>query len=146
MYLTPTVETNNVILFIQNYVALIFVMQMVVISGTFVYRIESILKRSPFSNRAWILASILWFLNFTSINQTLCSILLQFSFMAISISSEFQYLSALPWWIHIFSILAIFLNLPVQEMVKADDRKKWVLFQKRTKLEFNTKLGMHSPL
>jgi hypothetical protein len=34
----------------------------------------------------------------------------------------------------------------VQEMVKTLDAKAFERFQKRSKLEFNTKLGMHSPV
>jgi hypothetical protein len=132
-YLIPTTSTDSLVLFIQNYVALIFVVQMVLISGTFIHRTVSIATRSPFSNRVWTIMSFL-------------TIALQICFMAISISGDFSYVSCLPWWIHLVSLFGVFINVPIQELVKADDRKKWILFQKRTKLEFNTKLGMHSPL
>ena len=132
-YAIPTTTTDSLVLFIQNYVALIFVVQMVLISGTFIHRTVSIASRSPFTNRVWTVSSFL-------------TIFLQFSFMAISIRSDFSYISHLPWWIHIVCFVGVFINIPIQELVKADDRKKWILFQKRTKLEFNTKLGMHSPL
>jgi hypothetical protein len=57
-----------------------------------------------------------------------------------------RFMTQTPWWIHLVALGLVALNVPVQEAVKAHDRKKWILFQKRTKLEFNTKLGMHSPL
>ncbi|KAF9171602.1 hypothetical protein BGX21_004610 [Mortierella sp. AD011] len=36
--------------------------------------------------------------------------------------------------------------LPIQEIAKARDQKECARAQKLAKLEFNTKLGMHSPL
>ena len=132
-YAIPTIETDSFVLFIQNYVALIFVVQMVLISGTFIHRTVSIASRSPFTNRVWTISSFL-------------TIFLQFCFMAISIRNDYSYIYYLPWWIHVVCFVGVFINIPIQELVKADDRKKCILFQKRTKLEFNTKLGMHSPL
>ena len=132
-YAGPTVQSDPLVLFIQNYIALIFVVQMVLISGTFIHRTVSIASRTPFTNRVWTISSFL-------------TIFLQFIFMAISIRNDYSYIYYLPWWIHIVCFLGVFINIPIQELVKADDRKKWILFQKRTKLEFNTKLGMHSPL
>lgn len=51
-----------------------------------------------------------------------------------------------PWWLFVLSFLWPVVFLPVQELVKARDLKECVRAQKLAKLEFNTKLGMHSPL
>ncbi|KAJ3314149.1 hypothetical protein HDV04_000872 [Boothiomyces sp. JEL0838] len=122
------------ILFAQNYTLFFFVIYIITISATFIHRNESVLKRKPFINKVWVCTSI-------------SCVLLQAAFMAISVESlssiaAFQF----DWWIYLISVLTIFLVLFIQELVKSHDMQEWIRFQKRTKLEFNTKLGMHSPL
>jgi hypothetical protein len=36
--------------------------------------------------------------------------------------------------------------MPIQELVKSSDKREFIRFQKRSKLEFNTKLGCYSPV
>jgi hypothetical protein len=56
-------------------------------------------------------------------------------------------LSSLSWWLYIVSLIGgPLIVLPIQEMAKMHDTQEWTRFQKRSKLEFNTKLGMHSPV
>ena len=75
------------------------------------------------------------------------SLFLEISFfLVLSGENGKRFITQIPWWIHLVALGLVALNVPIQEAVKAHDRKKWILFQKRTKLEFNTKLGMHSPL
>lgn len=51
------------------------------------------------------------------------------------------------WYVHVVSwVPPIILVLPLQEMVKALDARAFRKWQRRRKLEFNTKLGMHSPV
>ncbi|KAJ3129352.1 hypothetical protein HK100_008688 [Physocladia obscura] len=49
-------------------------------------------------------------------------------------------LTGLPWYIIFIVCLSIFVNIPVQEIVKGYDRKNWVRSQKLAQLQFNTKL------
>lgn len=51
-----------------------------------------------------------------------------------------------PWWLFVISFLWPIVFMPIQEVVKARDLKECIRAQKLAKLEFNTKLGMHSPL
>jgi hypothetical protein len=39
-----------------------------------------------------------------------------------------------------------FILIAIQELVKSKEKKEFIRFQKRSKLEFNTKLGCYSPV
>lgn len=74
------------------------------------------------------------------------SLVLQFAFCVISLFRGPHRVQDVPWWLFVLSFLWPVVFLPVQELVKARDLKECVRAQKLAKLEFNTKLGMHSPL
>jgi hypothetical protein len=76
-------------------------------------------------------------------NDSLC---LQAIFFAISNRNGPNSLLHLPWWIFLIALLPAPLVVVVQEGMKVHDIQEWDRFQKRTKLQFNTKLGMHSPV
>lgn len=126
-------------LFIQNFEMFLFTLQLVAISATFIHRIDSIFLISPLINRVWVAVGILWYLLTNS------SISLQILFFYVSIGNT-AYLSQVPYWIYLSALGVLLLTCVVQEVVKGRDKLRWVVFQKRSKLEFNTKLGMHSPL
>lgn len=71
---------------------------------------------------------------------------LQFVFCVISLFRGPHRVGDVPWWLFVLSFLWPVVFLPVQEVVKTRDAKECVRAQKLAKLEFNTKLGMHSPL
>jgi magnesium-transporting ATPase (P-type) len=122
---------DRLFLFIQNYVLVIFTVYIIAISATFIHRIEGVLVRSPFLNPVWVSA---------------CALALLFQVVFFWVSVGFDLLILVPWWIHLASVVPVLLIVIVNELVKRHGRQEWIRFQKRTKLEFNTKLGMHSPL
>lgn len=122
---------DRLFLFLQNYALFFFTVYIIAISATFIHRIEGVLVRSPFLNPVWILACVL-------------ALLLQGLFFWASVG--FDLLLMVPWWVHLASLAPVLLIVFVSELVKRHGRQEWIRFQKRTKLEFNTKLGMHSPL
>lgn len=72
-------------------------------------------------------------------------LLLQAGFSALFLLGGPFPLASLSW------IIAVALVWPavlvgVQEAVKRKDKKEFTRFQKRSKLEFNTKLGCYSPV
>ena len=83
-------------------------------------------------------------------------------FFVLSLLGNLNLLYSIPWWIYIISLILIpLLMIPIQEGVRWHDKNEWLRFQKRSKLEFNTKLyflfsfslsndvynrGMHSPI
>lgn len=76
----------------------------------------------------------------------LLSLALQFVFCAVSLFRGPHKVNDVPWWLFVISFLWPIVFMPIQEVVKARDLKECIRAQKLAKLEFNTKLGMHSPL
>ncbi|KAF9303342.1 hypothetical protein BGZ74_003951 [Mortierella antarctica] len=134
---TPWLEwTSNeqwALLYAQNYTLVVWVWYMVCMSGTFMSRTLSVRAFAPWRNRVWIGACA-------------ACLVLQFVFCVISLFRGPYRVQDVPWWLFVMSFLWPVVFLPVQELVKARDLKECVRAQKLAKLEFNTKLGMHSPL
>ncbi|KAF0467800.1 calcium ATPase [Gigaspora margarita] len=124
-----------VLIYAQNCTLVAFVWSLVWISCTFVNRTLPLHKFNPLSNRVWIYAFI-------------ASIILQAIFTAISLLlGPTILLFKVPYYIYLIVLLApIIIFIPVQELVKMHDKNEYDRFQKRSKLLFNTKLGMHSPV
>jgi hypothetical protein len=55
-------------------------------------------------------------------------------------------LSRLPAALYVVSFVFPLVLAPIQEAVKVPDKKQFARYQKKLKLFFNTKLGMHSPV
>ena len=55
-------------------------------------------------------------------------------------------LDELPWYLYFMVFAWPVVFMPVQELVKWRFGLRLAQLQKRRKLEFNTKLGMHSPV
>lgn len=68
------------------------------------------------------------------------SIILQFCFCAVSLAHGPFELSRFPWFIYFLGFAWPIVLIPVQELVKMHDNKEFTRFQKRSKLEFSTKV------
>ncbi|KAJ3415516.1 hypothetical protein HDV05_004718 [Chytridiales sp. JEL 0842] len=132
-WLQMTKEESWALLLAQNVMLFTYILFMVPISSTFLYRTRSFIAIPPWKNKLWVYTSLL-------------SVGLQVSFSAVSLRGCPYYLSDLPWYIYFVAAFVVAIIIPIQELVKAHDRKEWDRFQKFAKLQFNTKLGMHSPL
>jgi uncharacterized membrane protein YdcZ (DUF606 family) len=55
-------------------------------------------------------------------------------------------LADLPWYTYAVGLAGVLAILPVNEAAKAMDARRYVRLQKRSRLLFGTKLGMHSPV
>lgn len=99
------------------------------ISPSFLHRTSSLLEFVPFRNRIWIGAF------FTSI-------ILQFCFCAVSLAHGPFKLSKIPWFVYFIAFIWPIVLMPVQELVKMHDNKEFTRFQKRSKLEFSTKVNI----
>lgn len=117
----------------REFSMLVFVVYHVVISATFQSR-YSVLERQPYLNRMWIGAA-----TFTTLT-TLLWLLIVLYTQEEEPSELGRFRVHLTAWIPLLGLVG------VQELVKKHDLKNWTQFQKRAHLEFNTKLGMHSPL
>ncbi|KAF9128590.1 hypothetical protein BGW39_004945 [Mortierella sp. 14UC] len=121
------------LLYAQNYTMIIWVWYMVWMSSTFMSRALSLSSFKPWKNRTWIGACVV-------------CLALQFAFCVASLFRGPHRVNSVPWWLFVVSFLWPILFLPIQEVVKARDLRECIRAQKLAKLEFNTKLGMHSPL
>ncbi|PKK76448.1 calcium ATPase [Rhizophagus irregularis] len=133
-WLRWTNKQQWIVIYSQNCTLFIFVWYMIILSSTFIHRTLSLKRFIPFKNRVWIFAIII-------------SLLLQIIFTTISlVLGPLSLLKNLPYYIYLIGFLSPILFIPIQELVKMHDKKEYNRFQKRSKLEFNTKLGMHSPV
>ncbi|CAO3692490.1 unnamed protein product [Rhizopus stolonifer] len=128
-----TQEEQWAILYAQNFFLLSFVWYLAFVSFSFLHRTASLVEFVPFRNKVWIGAFFI-------------SIVFQFCFCAVSLVHGPFELSRFPWFIYFLAFVWPIVLIPVQELVKMHDNKEFTRFQKRSKLEFSTKLGMHSPL
>ena len=55
-------------------------------------------------------------------------------------------LSDIDWYVYVLGVLWSAPVVALNEYVKQHDRRLFVRFQKRLKLLFTTKLGLHSPV
>lgn len=69
------------------------------------------------------------------------SLVMQIIFSAISIGVTRYSLSSIPWFVYFVAFVWPLVFLPWQEFVKRYDKKEYLRFQKRSRLEFSTKLG-----
>ncbi|KAI8970791.1 hypothetical protein BDB01DRAFT_731411 [Pilobolus umbonatus] len=128
-----TSEEQWALLYAQNFMLIGFVWYIACISASFLQRTASLLEFIPFRNLVWTGAFI-------------TSIFLQFCFCIVSLHHGPFSFSSIPWFIYFIIFSWPIILVPVQELVKMHDNKEFSRFQKRSKLEFSTKLGMHSPL
>ena len=72
------------------------------------------------------------------------SIILQFCFCAVSLAHGPFDLSKIPWFVYFLGFAWPIVLIPVQELVKMHDNKEFTRFQKRSKLEFSTKVNCNN--
>jgi hypothetical protein len=83
---------------------------------------------------------------------TCIALVIQFLFTIVSWSRHPSSLSVLvslrklPWFVYVIALGALPVIVSIHEIVKIHDYHVFIRVQKRSKLEFNTRLGMHSPL
>ncbi|XP_065338638.1 transmembrane protein 94 isoform X2 [Cloeon dipterum] len=125
---------------LQHALCLLWVINLVVISISFVHRESPIWRANPFKNRLWGLAVLL-------------VALLQFAFSAATMGPRLANdskdippgLEHVPWPIYLLAAISPFAVFLINELVKLQEIKASVRQQKKARLEFGTKLGMNSP-
>jgi magnesium-transporting ATPase (P-type) len=119
----------------QNYALVAWVWFLAVHSMTMVHRNLSLRAYNPFTNKLWAACAA-------------GAVLLQIMFCAISVSSSedssVRYTSIDPYIYIIVAVWPLFV-IAITELTKAHDRRTVDRQQRKARLEFDTKLGMHSP-
>ncbi|XP_076171840.1 transmembrane protein 94-like protein l(2)k05819 isoform X4 [Ptiloglossa arizonensis] len=126
----------NVMLAIQHFALTLLVLHLVTISIGFVHREYSIWKKQPFNNFVWFLSAFI----------VLCA---QAAFSG-SVFCKFwreegQKIEDFPIHLPLFFLVSLPFIFAINELIKWQEIKVNVRYQKRARLEFGTKLGMNSP-
>lgn len=124
-----------------------------VISSTLLHRTESIVSFKPYKNYVWTVMAVVWYTaaaicyNARATDQLSASLGAQVVFCVVSLSAgPLSLFRSLPWYFWLLAFGWLVPLLAIQERVTHLDKRQFVRFQKRSKLEFNTRLGMHSPV
>ncbi|KAF2879084.1 hypothetical protein ILUMI_27093 [Ignelater luminosus] len=121
----------------QNISVIIIVFHLITISMSFVHREYSIWQRSPHKNFLWlaiVIALLILQLIFT---------ILSFNQAAKDYENYIGFQIAN--FVIVFAVLSPLLTFIVNEMVKKQEIKANLRYQRRARLDFGTKLGMNSP-
>ncbi|KAF3704786.1 Transmembrane protein 94 [Channa argus] len=132
-------ELSNGLLLTQKVMAVFLVLHTVVISLSYVHRSQPLWRKSPFSNTWWCFTVPVVLLG--QIVQATVDYLLwrnKGSLLTFNLADI-----PLPAWLLVS--LSTLLVVVVNEVVKLHEIRVRVRYQKRQKLQFETKLGMNSP-
>ncbi|XP_070172573.1 transmembrane protein 94 isoform X4 [Polyergus mexicanus] len=125
-----------VILVVQHFALTLIVLHFVTISVSFVHREYSIWRKNPMNNCTWFLSVLI----------VLC---VQAAFSGVVFRrfwrEEGKKIENFSIYIPLFFLLSIPLTFAINELIKWQEIKVNVRYQKRARLEFGTKLGMNSP-
>ncbi|XP_032688054.1 transmembrane protein 94 isoform X2 [Odontomachus brunneus] len=129
-------STPSVVSVVQHFALALIVLHFVTISVSFVHREYSIWKKHPVNNYIWCLSTFLVLCAQTAFSSTaFCKFW----------KEEGKNIEDLPMHLVLFFLLSIPLTFAVNELIKWQEIKVNVRYQKRARLEFGTKLGMNSP-
>ncbi|KAG8129059.1 hypothetical protein E2320_015918 [Naja naja] len=130
---------SNVLLLAQKFTAGMIVLHIVFISVTHVHRTKPLWKKSPFTNFWWTLTVVVVLLG--QVVQTFLDLKLW-----VNLESPVTYqMDDIPMASWLLGLLSLVLVVIINETVKLHEIRVRVRYQKRQKLQFETKLGMNSP-
>ncbi|XP_072846654.1 transmembrane protein 94 isoform X10 [Pogona vitticeps] len=130
---------SNILLLAQKFTAGMIVLHIVFISVTHVHRTKPLWKKSPFTNFWWTLTVIVVLLG--QVIQTFLDLTLW-----VNRESPVTYqMDDIPMASWLLGLLSLILVVIINEVVKLHEIRVRVRYQKRQKLQFETKLGMNSP-
>ncbi|KAJ2785207.1 hypothetical protein H4R18_000658 [Coemansia javaensis] len=110
-----------------------FVFHCVCVSATVMHRTRTLVELVPLRNTVWAAGS------------ALC-LALTLAFAALLVAFGDLRIARVPWHSYVVAFAGPLVLLPLQDACKVHDRRRWTRLQKLAKLEFKTKLGLHSPL
>ncbi|KAJ2573779.1 hypothetical protein GGH19_004328 [Coemansia sp. RSA 1807] len=117
----------------QTYAMVAFVFHAICVSSTMMQRTRTLVEFVPVRNKVWVCGSF-------------ACLALTFAFAALLLAFGRVRVDRVPWYTYAVAFAGPLVLLPLQEFCKMHDKKRWTRFQKLAKLEFKTKLGLHSPL
>ncbi|KAJ2798583.1 hypothetical protein H4R20_004770 [Coemansia guatemalensis] len=132
-WLSASPEEQWALLTAQTYSMVAFVFHLVCVSATMMHRTRTCVELVPFRNVVW------------TVGAAAC-LALTFAFAALLLAFGDTHVDRVPWYTYVIAFAGPLLLLPLQDVCKLHDKKRWTRQQKLAKLEFKTKLGLHSPL
>uniref|UniRef100_A0A672LVZ6 Transmembrane protein 94 n=1 Tax=Sinocyclocheilus grahami TaxID=75366 RepID=A0A672LVZ6_SINGR len=129
-------ELSNGLLLIQKIMAGFLALHTVVISLSYVHRSQPLWRKNPFSNTWWCLTVLLGQVVQAVIDYQL------WQDRSTEVVFTLRHIPLLVWLLVSLSIVLVVL---INEAVKLHEIRVRVRYQKRQKLQFETKLGMNSP-
>ncbi|KAM4524631.1 transmembrane protein 94 isoform 2-T2 [Odontesthes bonariensis] len=132
-------ELSNGLLLTQKLMAGFLVLHTVVISISYVHRSQPLWKKSPFSNSWWCLTVPVVLLG------QIVQATVDYQLWSDRDSLLTFNLGSIPLEAWLLASLSPLLVVVVNEVVKLHEIRVRVRYQKRQKLQFETKLGMNSP-
>ncbi|XP_038068108.1 transmembrane protein 94-like [Patiria miniata] len=133
-------EHSSQLVLAQNIQAALIVLYFIVSSVSYVHNLKSLWKRHPFTNRMWCCT-------------VLILLLLQIIYFVLDVrlwtadpaSGQAVTLADVPLAVWLLAFLWPLVILVLNEAVKLIEIRVFVRWQRRTQLQFGTKLGMNSP-
>ncbi|KAJ2824844.1 hypothetical protein IWW50_003134 [Coemansia erecta] len=117
----------------QTYAMVAFVFHSICVSSTMMHRTRTLVEFVPVRNIVWVCGS------------AVC-LALTFVFAALLLAFGRVHIDRVQWYTYVVAFAGPLVLLPLQDLCKLHDKKRWTRLQKLAKLEFKTKLGLHSPL
>lgn len=96
-------------------------------------RTRTIFKFNPFKNTEWVVVCAV-------------AVVLQAVFFLIYNRELLSLFSQVEWYVYVIMFVWPLFVVIIDELVKRSERHHWKLNQEILRLEFETKLGMHSPI
>ncbi|KAJ2401653.1 hypothetical protein GGI23_001255 [Coemansia sp. RSA 2559] len=117
----------------QAYATVAFAFHCTCISATLMFRTRTCVEFVPLRSLAWAAAAA-------------AALALTFALAALLVALGGAPVARVPWYTYVVAFAGPLALLPLQDLCKLHDKKRWTRLQKLAKLEFKTKLGLHSPL
>ncbi|KAF2069378.1 hypothetical protein CYY_009303 [Polysphondylium violaceum] len=131
----PDVSYSDALLVSQNIMMFAFVYYLCITSISFIHHTESIRKFNPLRNYVWVGIVILCL-----------SLQIAFSFISLKAIGGIHLLKQVSWELYIVLFAWAIVVIILDEFVKNLYKKWFEDLQLELRLEFDTKLGMHSPI
>ncbi|GAM17379.1 hypothetical protein SAMD00019534_005540 [Acytostelium subglobosum LB1] len=132
----PRITYSDALFVSQNIMMFAFVYYLSITSLSFIHHTQSVLKFNPLrKNYIWVIAALL-------------SIGLQVGFSLVSLKAidGIGLLGSIPWELYVVLFCWAIVVILLDEFVKRLYKKWFDEIQLELRLEFDTKLGMHSPI
>lgn len=134
-------EHEQGLIFAQDLTAMFVVINLVVLSIRFLHHTEPIWKLWKYVSWQYVIIAII-----VVVSQLIYFVISQNLIVHVYKMSHVAAMDSVPFYVWIIGLLWLIALLPIQELLKRHHRKRFDHLQTHLKLEFETKLGMHSPV